>query len=193
MRPHLLAAVIAATPVATSAEMARYEIDPDHAVVAFLVDHVGYARVLGRFTDISGHFMYDAANRELGTVEVTIGAASVDTDHEARDGHVRGSDFLDVEAHPSMTFTAEGGTATGENTGTVTGDLTLLGQSRPLTLDVTLNKVAPYPFGHRKETVGVSARGSVTRSAYGMDYAVANGLVGDEVQLIIEVEALRAD
>lgn len=185
--------ICGSAPLAAQAEMTRYDIDDSHTVVAFLVDHVGYSRVLGRFTDISGHFMYDPAAQELGTVEVTVGTGSVDSAHDARDGHVRGGDFLDVSAHPQMMFTANGGEATSDTTGTVTGTLSLLGQENPLTLDVTLNKVADYPFGHRRETVGLSARGTVMRSDWGMDYGVANGLVGDAVEIIIEVEAIAAE
>ncbi|MGB0660608.1 MAG: YceI family protein [Mangrovicoccus sp.] len=178
---------------ASFAEMARYTIDRDHAVIAFMVDHLGYGSVLGRFTDFEGSFDFDPDTRELGQVSVTIGAASVQSDHDGRDNHVRGKDFLDVGNHPHMSFTANGGEPSSETTGMVTGELTILGQSHPLTLEVTLNQIANYPFAHQKETIGVSARGVVQRSAYGMDYAVANGFVGDEVQLIIEFEANRVD
>lgn len=183
----------AMAPLAATAEMTRYELDRDHTVVAFLVDHIGYARVLGRFTEIEGHFMYDPATRELGAVAVTVGTGNVQTDNTARDGHVQGGDFLDVTAHPAMVFTANGGDATSDTTGTVAGTLSLLGQDRPLTLDVTLNKVAEYPFGHRRETVGLSARGTLMRSDWGMEYGVANGLVGDAVEILIEVEAIAAE
>lgn len=195
-RPRAAAVALAlgaVAPVAAQAEMTRYVIDREHTVVAFMVEHVGYSKVLGRFTEIEGHFMYDPAAQELGAVEVTVGTGSVQSDNDARDGHVRGGDFLDVSAHPMMTFTADGGAATSDTTGTVTGTLSLLGQTRPMTLNVTLNKVADYPFGHRRETVGLSARGTVMRSEWGMDYGVANGLVGDAVDIIIEVEAIAAE
>jgi polyisoprenoid-binding protein YceI len=171
--------------------MATYRLDPDHAVIAFLVDHVGYADVLGQFTGVEGTIEYDAEARELGAVEITVDPTTVETHQDARDGHIRGSDFLHVEEHPAIVFTANGGTPETETTGTVEGDLEILGQSNALTLNVTLNKVAEYPFGHGKETVGISARGTVLRSEYGMDYALANGLVGDEVRLIIEGEFIR--
>jgi polyisoprenoid-binding protein YceI len=193
LSPLALAAVLATAPIAASAEMARYEIDASHTVVAFLVGHVGYSNVLGRFSDVSGYFMYDPETRELGEVSVDVGLASVESDNEARDNHVQSPDFLDVEANPMMTFTANGGEATSDTAGTVAGTLTLRGQENPLSLSVTLNKVAEYPFGHKKQTVGISARGSLMRSEYGMDYGIANGLVGDEVQILIEAEAIRAD
>lgn len=182
----LLASAAAAAPE-------RYEIDPEHTVVSFLVGHVGYASVLGVFPEVEGGFTYDRETRELSGLEVTVGAGSVETFHDARDEHVRAGDFLDVEAHPVMTFTAEGGEAASDAQGTVTGELTLLGETRPLTLDVTLNKAGEYPFGHGRFTLGLSARGSLMRSEWGMTYAVENGLVADEVRLVIETEALRVD
>jgi polyisoprenoid-binding protein YceI len=193
-----LAAGIAAGALMLSAEAARAEpatwaLDPEHTTIAFMVSHIGYANTLGLFRELEGEFTYDPETQELGTVSVVIDAASVWTDTERRDEHVRNDDFLNVSEHPAITFTANGGEVTGENTGQVTGDLTILGETHPITLDVTLNKRAEYPFGHEKETLGVSARGTVVRSRYGMDYAVANGLVGDEVELLIEFEAIRQD
>ncbi|WP_193142361.1 MULTISPECIES: YceI family protein [unclassified Meridianimarinicoccus] len=193
MKRLALLALATVLPLTAQADMARYTLDRDHVVVAFLVDHIGYANVLGRFPDVSGGFDFDPDTKVLGAVEVTIGAASVQTDHDARDGHVRSQDFLSAEAHPTFTFTADGGTPITDTTGTVTGTLTLRGVSQPLTLDVTLNQVADYPFGHSKQTVGISARGMVKRSEFGMDYGVANGLVGDEVYLIIEAEGVLQD
>ncbi len=190
--PFLAAAMaIAATPVL--AEPHRYELDPTHTTIAFLVDHLGYADTLGAFLEFEGGFTYDMDTRELSNVEITVKTASVESFNEARDNHVRSKDFLDVEAFPVMTFKADSGAPANETTGTVEGNLTLLGQTHPLTLDVTLNKAEKYPFGHGRFTLGISARGTVQRSAYGMAYAVDNGFVGDEVQLIIETEAMRIE
>ncbi len=192
--PRLALALVASLAAAPAlAAPATYSIDPTHASIAFKVMHIGYAQTIGFFREIEGGFTYDAEAQELGRVEVSIPASSVWTNHERRDAHVRNADFLDVEAHPVITFTAEGGTVTGDNTGTVTGDLTILGVTKPITLEATLNKVANYPFGHQKETMGISIRGTVTRSEFGMDYAVANGLVGDDVELLIEIEAIREE
>lgn len=193
IRTSLMALAVAALPTSLWAEKATYVIDDTHAVIAFLVNHIGYAKVLGRFSDVEGSFAYDAETQELSDVTVTIGTASVDTDHEARDGHVRSADFLDAEAHPQITFTADGGTPTSETTGTVDGVLTVRGVEVPVTLDVTMNKIANYPFGHGKETIGLSIRASVMRSDFGMTYAVAGDIVADQVDLLIEVEAIRQD
>ncbi|WP_422038109.1 YceI family protein [Roseibium sp.] len=185
------AIALAATPAL--AEPHRYELDPTHTTIAFMVDHIGYADTLGVFLDFEGGFTYDMDTQELTDVEITVKTASVQSFNEARDNHVRNKDFLDVEQFPVMTFTADSGTPASDTTGTVTGNLTLLGKTQPLTLDVTLKKAADYPFGHKRFTLGISAKGTVQRSAYGMTYAVDNGFVGDDVQLIIETEAMRVD
>ena len=98
-------------------------------------------------------------------------------------------DFLDSGTHPTMTFTAASAQRTGERTFVVMGELELLGTRRPLVLEATLNKTAPYPIGARAEVMGVSLRGSLKRSEFGMTYGVADGLVGDDVELLIELEA----
>lgn len=174
------------------AEPARWEIDSEHAVVAFTIMHAGYAKVLGRFSEIEGHFAYDPETQELGEVRATIGAQSVDTDHEKRDTHVRSPDFLDAEAHPLFTFVGTGSSAATETTGTVTGDLTIRGVTRPVTLDVTLNKHADYPCCHGKETLGISARAEILRSDFGSTYALPD-FVGDAVSIMLEFEAIRAE
>ncbi|MEM0922137.1 MAG: YceI family protein [Pseudomonadota bacterium] len=181
----LLAGAAAAAP-------AKYEIDPSHTVLGFWVSHIGYAKTWGQFTEVTGSFVFDDETQTLTDLSVSVPTASVNTHHAARDGHVKNADFLDVGEHPEMTFTATGGAVTGENTGTVTGELTLLGVTKPVTLDVTLNKIGDYPFGHKKETMGISARGLVKRSEFGMTYALG-GIVGDEVEIVVEMEAIKAE
>lgn len=173
------------------AEPARYELDPEHLTIGFLVEHIGYAKMLGAFRQASGGFTFDATSATVSAVRVAVTTASVDTAHEARDGHLRSDDFLSSAAHPEMTFTASGAERTGERTFIVDGELTLLGTTRPLKLEATLNKAAPYPIGDRAEVLGVSARGTLRRSEFGMSYGVEGALVGDEVELIIELEARR--
>ncbi|MBY5935593.1 YceI family protein [Tateyamaria omphalii] len=194
MRTTLAAtAVFVALAAGAQADMARYELDTEHTNVYFTIEHIGYARTLGIFTDLSGAFFYDVDTQELGEVAVTIDAKSVNTFNAARDGHVRNRDFLHVSEHPEITFVANGGTAAGDSSGTVTGDLTILGVTQPVTLDVTLNKVAEYPFGHKREVLGLSMSATIQRSDFGMTYGVDNGLVGDEVRINIETEAMKME
>ena len=183
------------------AEAELYRLDPEHTSVGFLIEHVGFAKVIGRFDEAAGSFVYDPETGSLSELRVTIATDSLDTGNAARDEHVRNADFLDVARHPEMVFEAEATVpaATGEGaadgaplaSGTLQGTLMLLGETRPIALEYTLNKAADYPFGHGDFTLGVSLRGALSRSEWGMDYGVANGLVGDEVELLIETEANR--
>jgi len=194
-RPPLLlpCCVLLLSIASAPAPAERFELDPDHSVVAFTIGHVGFSNVLGRFTEVGGGFDYDEDRLLLENLVVTVGTASVDTDHAARDEHVRKADFLDVKRHPEMVFRVERATLRDGDGGPVEGTLELLGTTLPLTLEVSVNRSADYPFGHERYTHGISASGTLARSDYGMDYGVANGLVGDEVTLIIETEAPRAE
>jgi len=173
------------------AEPAEFEIDESHFSIGFLVEHVGYADTLGQFLDAEGRFVYDESANELHEGEVVIQADSVFTNHERRDEHLRNDDFLDTDKHETIGFEATEWIPDEGNSGTLAGELTLRGETRPVELDVTLNKSAEYPFGHGKHTLGISARTTIERSEWGMTYAVDNGLVGDEVELIFEFEAIR--
>ncbi|MGZ8253615.1 MAG: YceI family protein [Burkholderiaceae bacterium] len=176
------------------AQAARYDIDPDHLTLAFLVDHIGYAKVLGMFRSAKGSFRFDEANGTLTAVRIEVDTASVFTNERKRDDHLKGPDFLKSSEFPRMVFTADTAKRTGERTFDIAGQLEVLGKTQPLTLKATWNKSAESPvggLGRKPYVMGVSARGSFKRSAYGMNYAVANGWVGDEVALIIEFEAVR--
>lgn len=176
------------------AQAARYELDPDHTTVAFLVDHIGYAKVLGMFRSARGSYRFDEATATLSEVRIEVETASVFSNQRKRDDHLKGPDFLNSGEFPKMVFTATSARRTGDKTFDISGQLELLGKSQPLTLQATWNKSAESPLGGplgKPYVMGVSARGSFKRSTYGMNYAVANGWVGDEVPLIIEFEAVR--
>lgn len=173
------------------AEPADYVIDPDHLSVGFWVDHVGYTKVLGMFRKARGSFTFDEASGALSKIKVVITADSVFTNHRKRDDHLRSADFLNSAEFPEITFTAADAVRQGEKDFVIHGQLTLLGKTLPVTLNATWNKsgVSPVPPGAYE--IGVSAHGSFKRSAYGMNYAVANGWVGDEVELLLEFQAIR--
>ncbi|WP_404362172.1 YceI family protein [Marinobacter sp.] len=174
-----------------SAEARKFNIDEEHFTLTFEVNHLGYANVIGMFLDASGSFEYDAEARTVPSGQVTVKSESVFTNHEKRDDHLRKDDFLHASKYPEVTFTVTGFEATGEDTGKLTGDLELLGKTRPVTLDVTLNKAAEYPIGHEEYTLGISAETTIKRSEWGMTYALDPRLVGDEVKLRFEFEAIR--
>ena len=173
------------------ADNERYTLDETHLSVGFLVDHAGYAKTLGMFTNASGSFMYDEEKGVVSDVQIVIDTSSVFTNHEKRDSHLRSPDFLNVDKYPEMTFMANTNNLK-TNPGKIEGTLTLLGVSKPLTLNAKINKIDIYPFriGLSKPLViGVSASATFKRSDFGMNYAVEKKLVGDEINLIIEFEA----
>src|SRR6185503_4819794 len=99
------------------------------------------------FREVTGGFRFDEEKQEISDVIVTVKTASVFTNHEKRDEHLRKEEFLWTDKYPEMTFTMTSAQKTGERTGKITGNLTLRGVTKPITLDITLNKVAEYPFG----------------------------------------------
>ncbi len=174
------------------ADSADWEIDPDHFSIAFEVGHIGYQQQLGMFLEGSGSFRYDPESQTLSSGRVEVQAGSIFSNHDARDNHLRGRDFLNAKRNPLIVFEANEYTpSTEETNGILTGNLTLLGETHPVELQISINKRAEYPFGHKRETLGISAHTTITRSLWGMDYGVADNLVGDEVVLQFEFEALR--
>ena len=193
----LLAAALTLTTT-TRAEPHRYEIDPEHLSIGFLVWHIGYDRVLGMFLEGGGSYSFDEQTQQLSELRFTVETDSVFTNHDRRDEHLRSPDFLNSAEFPQMTFTAQKAEPLGKGRFQIPGQLTLLGVTRPVTLTASWNKSAEYPiggglFGGKPYVMGVSVRGSFSRSDFGMSYGVNNGLVGDQVELLIELEARRQD
>lgn len=173
------------------AEPQAYVVDDEHFSMTFEVQHIGYAPVMGMFRKVEGQFEYDQEAKDLTAGSLTFKSDSVFTNHDKRDGHLRSDDFLNSGEFPEITFTVTDFESTGDNTGTVTGDLTMLGQTRPVDVSITLNKAAEYPIGHEDYTLGMSAETTIKRSNWGMAYGVSNDLVGDEVKLRFGLEAIR--
>jgi len=176
---------------AALAEPKTYEIDDEHFSMMFEIMHIGYAPVMGMFREVEGEFVYDEETQELLSGTLVFQSDSVFTNHKKRDEHLRKDDFLNSKTHKDITFTVTDFETTGENTGVVTGDLELLGQTREVMLDVTLNKSAVYPIGHEDYTLGISASTTLKRSDWGMTYGLDPALVGDEVTLRFGFEAIQ--
>lgn len=169
----------------------RFEIDPNHTNIAFMITHFDYTHMLGQFQEFEGAFTYDKNDLANSEVQITIQTRSVDTDHQKRDEHLRSPDFFNVLEFPEMKFVSTKVQPTGDSSAKVVGDLTLLGVTKPVTLDVTINKVAPHPLPNYNGVLvaGISARGSLKRSEFGMSKFIP--AFSDEVQIWIEAEGLK--
>jgi polyisoprenoid-binding protein YceI len=184
----LVFALIVAPPAAAGAD--RYVFDKTHTQILFFVDHLGFSRSQGEFHDYDGGFVFDPDNWSRSSVQVAIRTASIDMDDYAWDKHLRSKDFFNVSEYPSMTFRGTRLEQTGERTGQLHGELTLLGVTRPVTLQVTFNKAGVHPLS-KKYVAGFSAVAVIHRSDFGMSYALP--MVGDKVDLRLEVEGLRRE
>jgi len=182
-----LATALLLSPDAQAAD--KYRLDPVHTFVVFKVADLGYAHVVGWFTDVAGELTFDPADVSKSELSVTIKTASIDTHYEPRNKDLMSPDFLNVAEFPEMTFTSTASEKTGDKTGTVTGDLTLLGVTKPVTLEVTFNQIAPNPFNSDTPTAGFTAHTVIKRSDFGMTaYLPA---IGDEVDITIDAQAPR--
>ncbi|GGA87139.1 hypothetical protein GCM10011521_26970 [Arenimonas soli] len=166
-----------------------YTIDPTHTQVEFTYSHFGFSNITGRFDKVESQFAFDAADPTRSSVTVTIPVDSISTGVEKLDGHLLSADFFDAETYPTATFTSTGVTVAGEGKLAVAGDLTIHGVTRPVVMDVTINKVGEHPMS-KKPAAGFDASIDIKRSEFGVGgYAPA---VSDEVRIEITVEAQKA-
>ena len=179
-----------ALPALALAEPVTYKVDADHSGVNFTIRHF-VSNVPGLFNDYDGTIVYDKDNPAASKVEFTIKAASIDTGNEDRDKHLRGSDFFDVEKFPAMTFASTGVKAQDKDTLEVTGDLTMHGVTKRVTLPVDFLGTVKTPNG---EKAGFETNFTVNRKDYGIVWnrvMDAGPILGDDVKVTISVEADR--
>ena len=181
----LLALAINASASLSEVPSGDYGLDKTHGYITFSYDHLGFSNPHVGFNSFEVDLAHDSENAENSTVNVTIDATSVDSRVEVFNGHLNGGNFFDTENHPTITFTSTGIEMTGDNTMNVTGDLTIKGITKSVTLEATVNKAAMHPM-RKVPTIGISAQTKVSRSEFNMSRAVPN--VGDEVTIYIEVE-----
>jgi len=166
----------------------HYRMDPHHWSVTFDVEHLGYARFVMRFDRATAQLDWREGGLERASVEATLDAASVDTNVPALDKLVKGKDMLDAARYPLIRFVSTRFTRTGDARGTLSGDLTIRGVTRPVVLDVTFNGAAPNPLT-KQPTLGFSARGRFSRAQFGLSSWYP--AVGDDVAVRIEAEFAR--
>jgi polyisoprenoid-binding protein YceI len=179
------------TSTAIAGDRTTWTIDPSHTTVEFVAKHMMITTVKGRFAELAGTVTADETRFEDSSVEVTFQAASLDTRSEQRDTHLRSADFLDVEHHPEVTFKSTAIRGAKESF-KLTGDLTIRGVTRPITLDVTYEGEGKDPWGGTR--AAFSAKGKFDRRDYGLTWNVAletgGILVSNEVKINIEAQAV---
>jgi polyisoprenoid-binding protein YceI len=178
-------------PVIAAADPIVYKVDSDHSGVSFTIRHF-VSNVPGRFKDFDGVIKYDAKNPAASSVNFTIQAASVDTANDDRDNHLRGTDFFDVEKFPTLTFSSTSVKAVDADTLEVTGEMTMKGVTKKVTVPVELLGTAKTPRG---EKAGFETAFKLDRKEYGIIWNRAldtgGALLGDDVKVTISVEADR--
>ncbi|MFN3936628.1 MAG: YceI family protein [Gemmobacter sp.] len=189
MRNFLFAALLAGT--ATPALAAEsYVLDPSHSQIVFSYDHLGYSTTWGMFSGFEGQIEFDRENPAASSVTVEFPVSTMLTGWEARLAHFMSPDFFDPSRDQTVRFVSTAIEVTGEDTALITGDLTLNGVTQPVVLDVRLNHAGTHPM-EGKEWAGFSASTTLTRSEF--DLGLFAPFVGDEVAVLISVEAMKAD
>jgi polyisoprenoid-binding protein YceI len=188
MRKRLLVAALFAFAAGSAfAAPVTYKLDPNHTDVLAQWSHFGFSNPSAHFGQAEGTLVYDADDVAKSSVQVTLPLAGLNSFTPKFDEHLKSADFFDVAKYPAATFKSTRVEAAGEGKLKVTGDLTIKGVTKPVVLDVTLNKAGEHAMAKR-EAIGFDATGTVNRSDFGVDkYAPA---VSDQVKLRITTEAL---
>jgi polyisoprenoid-binding protein YceI len=196
-----IAGVLAAVPGPAAGQaplpdgLVEYEVDPSHTQVMFKVRHMGVSTVTGKFNRFAATFAYDAADPASSWVTATIDAASIDTDNDRRDNHLRSGDFFAADSFPNLTFQSTRVEPAGEGRLRVAGDLSIRGVTKPIVLVVTLEGATTGQGG--RPVTGWTAEATINRKDYGLAWnrlTEAGGwVVGDEVRIVLEVEARGAE
>ncbi|WP_373974744.1 YceI family protein [Chitinibacter sp. SCUT-21] len=185
MKKLILASILSAATLSAVAAPVTYNVDPSHTYASFEINHLGFSTQRGSFQKTDGVITLDQ-EKKTGSVDITIDTASLNTGWAARDKHLTSEDFFNVGKFPTMTFKSKSFKFDGDKLSSVSGDFTLLGVTKPLTLNVSAFKCAPHPMS-KKPTCGADAVATIKRSEFGMAAYVP--AVSDEVTLRIQVEA----
>lgn len=187
MRKTLLAAALLAFAGSVFAAPVTYKIDPNHTDVLAQWSHFGFSTPSANFGKADGTIVYDAENVSASSVQVTLPLSGLNSFVADFDAHLRSGDFFDAEKFPAATFKSTKVESAGKGKLKVTGNLTIKDITKPVVLDVTLNKAGEQPMAKRA-AIGFDATATVSRTAFGVGKYVPN--VSDEVKLRITTEAL---
>ncbi len=186
------AVALALVPALALAQTATWNIDGSHTRTGFSVKHLVISDVKGEFGKTEGKVQLDEADLSRSTVEVTIPASSIDTRDAKRDAHLKSADFFDVEKFPTITFKSTKVVAGKDGALSVTGDLTMRGVTKPVTLEGEISKAITDPWGLTRR--GVTLTGKLDRKAWGVSWSKVTdvgAVVGDEVKLDIQAEIVK--
>jgi len=171
--------------IASNITPGSYELDDTHAYLSFSYSHLGLSNPQIHFADFVANLELSGNDMSQSQISITIDAASLDSAIPELDDDLKGADFFDVANYPEITFQSTAYEETSDSSGRLTGDLSVRGVTKPVTLDVTINSAAMNPL-NRREMIGFSATGILNRSDYGLTaYAP---LIGDELSLTVQVE-----
>jgi polyisoprenoid-binding protein YceI len=178
--------------------MAKWNIDPDHSVAGFAIRHLMITNIRGTLTGITGTVLFDPAAIENSSVEASLPVAGISTGNKKREEHLMTADFFDVGRFPLMTFRSTSVEKTGSNSGKITGDLTIHGVTRSVTMEAEYFGPIKSPDDLGGETtIGFSAKLTINREDFGMTWNVPLGgsdlMVGRDVQLFLDIEADLAE
>ncbi len=188
-----LAVLLSMGATTALSESGTYELDPGHSQVLFSYDHIGFSETFGMFSGFSGEIEFNEDDPSASSVTVSMPVKSMITGWDARLQHFMSDDFFSANDGDVVTFASTSIEVTGDNSADISGDLTMNGVTKPVVLETTLNKSAPYPFGPKEgtATLGLAATATIVRSEFGLGaFAPA---VSDEIELLINIEALKAE
>ncbi|WP_127159733.1 YceI family protein [Xanthomonas arboricola] len=185
----LLLPALVVTSLAATAAPVRYALDPVHTRVLFAVEHAGFSKALGTVSGTSGTLVFDPDDWASARLDVTVPLRRADLGDAKWNEATLARNLLDAERFPDAHFVSTQVEASGENHAKVTGNLTLHGVTRPVTLDVTLNALKRHPLPPFRRTAGFSATATLSRAEFGID--AWKSMIGDTVELRIEAEAVR--
>jgi polyisoprenoid-binding protein YceI len=179
--------------VTAPAATGTYAIDPTHSRVGFVARHAMVTKVRGSFNEFDGSGYFDAEHPANSSLQLTIQAASIDTRNADRDGHLRSNDFFDMDTYPEITFVSTAVEQTDDDEFEVTGDLTIKGVTKPVTVEFEYTGAAVDPYGNRR--IGLEGKVTVNRKDWGVSWNAAleagGVLVSEKVTLEFEVSAIR--
>lgn len=193
-RPHrhratFAALALTACAVAGAGDRVRYAVDPVHTRVMFEIDHAGFSKAIGTVSGSEGSLRFDADDWSTAELDVSVPMQRLDLGDSGWSAAVFAPRFLDVDRYPQARFVSHRVERLADNRGTVCGDFTLHGTTRPLCMQFKLNKIARYPLPPFRRTAGFSATATLKRSDFGI--TAWQSLIGDEIELRIEAELTR--